>query len=58
MFEVKVSKTGDIYEGMTFYPEDMSGVVSLMNTLISVSGKDRLSFEIKQMEEDDADVVD
>ena len=58
MFEVKVSKTGDIYEEMTFYPEDMSGIVSLMNTLISVSGKDRLSFEIKQMVEDDADVVD
>ena len=58
MFKVKVSKTGDSYERMAFYPEDMSGVVSLMNTLISVSGKDRLSFEIKQMEEDDADVVD
>lgn len=58
MFKVKVSKTGEGYERMTFYPDDMSGVVSLMNTLMSVSGKEKLSFEIEQMEEDEIDGMD
>lgn len=58
MFKVKVAKTGDSYERMTFYTDDMSGVVSLMNTLMSVSVKCNLSFEIKQMEEDEINDMD